>query len=148
MVASSAPSTSVKYGLGGSLQVSGFSCFTKGAVSTTRNNELEGSTLALNYTMDDGSNLAFQASVATAQARQLNVSGIQVTGGQCAGTYSSFLSPLGLQRYPAAASVPADQNVRCSRTDTTGAPAHSYHCVRYALHPLQGHERCARKSPS
>ncbi len=89
---------SSELGLAGSVQVTGFSCFSKGTVSTALPSEVEGSRILINFTMDDGSTLMLLGSLGNVQATQVLVPLIQVTGGNCNGLYASYASPLVLQR--------------------------------------------------
>jgi hypothetical protein len=70
----------------GTVQFSGFSCFTSGTASTIGSN-IESNILNLNFTMNDGASVLVAGSVNNVAGTQLAISGIYVRGDSCAGNY-------------------------------------------------------------
>lgn len=86
-------SMSSKLGLSGSLQLQGLPCFSTGSSSTSTSNEVEGSRIAISFTMDDGSTLRLLGSIGDAASSTLSIGVIEVSGGACSGLYSLGLQP-------------------------------------------------------
>lgn len=84
--------------LEGSIQIQGFSCFSKGTASTSLPNNVAGSRINVNFLMDDGSTLQVLGSILDTGARRLSVDSVSVRGGQCAGAYLFLFNPLIVQR--------------------------------------------------
>ena len=91
-------STSSRVGVKGSIQISGFSCFSKGNSSTSTPSEVEGGPLSVNFVMDDGSTLMMVGSIDDVTSSRLDVDFFQVIGGSCSGFYSFGINPMVVQR--------------------------------------------------
>ena len=90
--------TSSRVGLKGSIQISGFSCFSKGNSSTSAASEVVGGPLSANFVMDDGSTLMMVGSIDDVATSRLDVDFFQVIGGSCSGFYSFGINPMVVQR--------------------------------------------------
>jgi len=90
--------TSSRVGLKGSIQISGFSCFSKGNSSTSAASEVVGGPLSANFVMDDGSTLMMVGSIDDVATSRLDVDFFQVNGGSCSGFYSFGINPMVVQR--------------------------------------------------
>jgi hypothetical protein len=76
----------------GTIQLSGFSCFTSGT-SSTIGSDVESNLLNLIFTMNDGASVQLAASLNNTAGTQLAVSGIYVRGDSCAGNYYVATDP-------------------------------------------------------
>jgi hypothetical protein len=77
-----------RLGVAGSIQVQGFSCFSKGTISTVSPSEVEGGPVLMNFAMDDGSTMLVLGSIDDLAASQMDVNFLHVAGGSCSGLYS------------------------------------------------------------
>ncbi len=94
----SAASVYSQLALGGSVQLQGFPCFSKGTTSTTLGSEVEGSRLLVNFVMDDGSTVQLFGSILDIDSTRLSIDTLFVNGGQCNGNYVFLFKPLIVQR--------------------------------------------------
>lgn len=76
----------------GTIQLSGFSCFTSGT-SSTIGSYVESNLLNLIFTMNDGASVQLAGSVNNTAGSQLAVSGIYVRGDSCGGNYYVATDP-------------------------------------------------------
>ena len=84
--------------MGGSIQTTGFPCFSKGTQSSTFPSLIQGNEVFNQFTMDDGSTLQTLGVVTNTAATQLAVSFVEVVGGKCQGSYIFNSSPVLLSR--------------------------------------------------
>ena len=77
----------------GTIQLSGFSCFTSGTINKEPGSDIESNLLNLNFTMNDGASVLLVASVNNTAGTQLAVSRIIVGGDSCAGDYDVATDP-------------------------------------------------------
>jgi hypothetical protein len=80
-------SGSSRLGIAGSIQIQGFSCFSKGTMSTTTSSEVYGGPFSITFLMDDGSSMMVLGSIGDTAASQLNINLLRVSGGSCSGSY-------------------------------------------------------------
>ncbi len=92
---SSTTGVSSKSALSGTLQITGFSCFTKGVASSGL---VEGDRAFTIFTMEDGSTLTMTGYLLDVNASRLSVPSLMVLGGKCNGSYANPFTPLVLQR--------------------------------------------------
>jgi hypothetical protein len=86
--------TSSAFGLAGSIQLQGLSCFSKGTTSTTLPSTLEGNEVFAEFTMDDGSRLELVGDITDTSANTLSLHTFLVASGNCAGTYIAPYPPI------------------------------------------------------
>lgn len=79
--------------ISGTIQLSGFSCFTSGTIDTQPGSDVESNLLNLSFTMDDGASVQLAASINNTAGTQLAVSGIYVRGDSCGGNYYVATDP-------------------------------------------------------
>jgi hypothetical protein len=79
--------------ISGTIQMSGFSCFTTGTIDTEPGSDVESNLLNLNFAMADGASVELAASINNTPGKQLAVSGIYVRGDSCAGNYYMATDP-------------------------------------------------------
>jgi hypothetical protein len=89
---------SSRLGIAGSIQVQGFSCFSKGTTSMTTGSGVEGGPVLLSFVMDDGSAVTVLGSIDDVAASTLDIDLFQVMSGSCSGLYSFGLDPLVVHR--------------------------------------------------
>ncbi len=97
-VALPSSSTVSDIAVGGSIQTTGFPCFSKGTQSSTSPGLVQGNEVFNTFTMDDGSTLQTLGVVTNTASTQLAVSFIVVVGGNCQGDYIFNASPIVLSR--------------------------------------------------
>ncbi len=84
--------------LGGVLQVTGISCFSKGTPSTFFSSLVIGNRFETNYDMDDGSQLIVEGVIEDTATTKLSVDFMVDSNGRCAGTYQLNAAPIILSR--------------------------------------------------
>ncbi len=94
----SLPSIYSRLALAGSIQLQGFSCFSRGATSTTLASEVSGSRISMSFLMDDGSTAELLGSILDTESMRLSIDSLFVRGGQCGGNYLFLFNPLIVQR--------------------------------------------------
>lgn len=87
-----------KLALGGSVQLTGIPCFSKGAISTEFPSVVEGSRFLANFTAEDGTKAQINGLIDDSAAARLSILTIAVQGPQCNNVYDFFGSPLLVQR--------------------------------------------------
>lgn len=83
-------------GLSGSIQTTGFPCFSKGQMSTALGGIVEGNDVLANFTMDDGSTLSAYGAISNISSSVLTISLVEVAGGSCSGDYLFVDSPIAI----------------------------------------------------
>lgn len=81
--------------LSATITVTGFPCFTTGTTANPTRitpSSIDGYQFALNYTMNDGSSLNLEGVFADSSGSILQLQGIGVIGGKCAGTFGGTLT--------------------------------------------------------
>lgn len=95
---SSGASTYNAQRLGGTLEVSGIPCFSKGTSSTFFSNSLDGDEFETYWDMEDGSQASIWGTIEDPNASKLDVDFMVVSGGKCDGSYIFNPTPLVLGR--------------------------------------------------
>jgi hypothetical protein len=85
--------TGAQASITGTIELSGFPCFTSGTIDAEPGSSVESNQLNLDFTMGDGSSVQLAASVNNTAGTQLAVSGIYVRGDSCAGNYYVATDP-------------------------------------------------------
>ncbi len=92
------PVLNTRLALGGSINVAGIPCFSKGVDSPNKESFSQGTEFSAAFVMDDNSTLSLVGDVLALDASELAILGATIDGGKCAGSYSFGPTPLFVHR--------------------------------------------------